>query len=714
MKKVGLLLGIICLLALFWQLGGAGLLTLDNLKAQHQQLLIWRDQQPLVASVLFFLVYVLVTALSIPGAVIMTLAGGAVFGLLWGTLLISFASTLGASCAMLASRYLISGWVRERFGQRLSAIDEGMAKEGAFYLFTLRLLPVFPFFLINLLMGLTQMPVRTFWWVSQLGMLAGTLVYVNAGTELAGLEAVGDILSPGLIGAFALLGVFPWLARMAIALGRQRQVYRGFVKPARFDRNVIVVGAGSGGLVSAYIGAAVQAKVTLVEKHQMGGDCLNTGCVPSKALIRVAKQAHEIRNSARFGISTCDPQVDFAAVMARVKEVIQQIAPHDSVARYTDLGVEVIEGEGKLVSPWAVQITTAHGEQKTLTARAVIIASGARPRVPDIPGLTDIGYLTTDTLWELNTLPKKLLILGGGPVGCELAQAFSRLGSEVTLVQRSASVLPKEDSDVQAAVADCFAKEGIALICQAQVTRVERCEQGVCTYLSTPEGEQALWFDHLLLAVGREASTDVLLSEQMQLEIRPNGTLSANGCLQTRYPNVYVCGDGTGPYQFTHVAAHQAWYAAVNALFSPFYRPRVDYRVIPHVTFLDPEVARVGLNERQAQHQGIPFEVTRYDLGDLDRAIADGNNQGFVKVLTVPGKDTLLGVTIVGAHGAELLAEFVLAMKHGLGLNKILGTIHAYPSFSEANKYAAGAWRKAQVSERTRHILARFHRWRRE
>ncbi|WP_409523196.1 FAD-dependent oxidoreductase [Nitrincola sp. MINF-07-Sa-05] len=707
---------VVLLLVLFlviaWQQSWLSLLSLDNLKAQQLALESWRDQHPLMSSLVFFGIYVLVTALSLPGAAVMTLAGGAIFGLLWGLLLVSFASTLGATLAMLVSRYLLGDWVRRRFAGRMQAIDAGVAREGGFYLFTLRLVPLFPFFVINLVMGLTRMRVWTYWWVSQVGMLAGTIVYVNAGTQLARIDSLSGILSIELLGAFVLLGVFPLLARRIVDRIKAHQVYKGWSKPSRFDRNLIVIGAGSGGLVSAYIAAAVKAKVTLVEQHKMGGDCLNTGCVPSKALIRSARLAQEMRNADHYGLGKAQPEIDFSRVMQRVHQVIDTIEPHDSVERYTKLGVEVLQGRAEVISPWEVKITATDGTEQVLSARSIIVATGARPAVPDLPGLDQVDYLTSDNLWQLDSLPKRLLVLGGGPIGCELAQAFARLGSQVTQVQRNAHLMPREDEEASALVMQRFRDEGIDLRLNTQALRFEWQGDQPVLIASSSEGEEALPFDRVLLALGRTANISGFGLEALGIEARNNGTLDSNGLLQTRYPNIYVVGDVTGPYQFTHVAAHQAWYASVNALFSGFKSFKVDYRVIPWATFTDPEVARVGLNEQEAKAKGIAYEVTRFGIDDLDRAIADGEAYGFVKVLTEPGKDRILGVTLVGNHSGDLIAEYVLAMKHGIGLNKLLGTIHIYPTMAEVNKYAAGEWKRAHVPHRVLAWVERFHHWR--
>ncbi|SEC86826.1 FAD-dependent oxidoreductase [Pseudomonas anguilliseptica] len=709
-RKLALMGLILALLGSFFVFDIGQYLNLEALKAQQTALNAQVAAQPWLAAGVFFIAYVAVTALSLPGAALMTLLAGALFGLLQGFILVSFASTLGATLAMLSSRFLLRDWVQSRFGQRLAGIDAGLEREGAFYLFALRLVPLFPFFLINLAMGLTRLPARTYWWVSQLGMLPGTLVYVNAGRELGQLESLAGILSPGLLGAFVLLGVFPLIARKLLGLIQARRVYAGWHKPKTFDRNLLVIGAGAGGLVSAYIAAAVKAKVSLIEKHQMGGDCLNTGCVPSKALLRSAKLANELKKGAALGFTGVQGTVDFPAVMQRIQRVIADIEPHDSVERYTGLGVEVIQGEAKILSPWAVEVNG-----QTLTSRNLIIAAGARPFVPNIPGLAQVQAYTSDSIWSLRQQPRWLLVLGGGPIGCELAQAFQRLGSQVIQVERGERLLPREDADARAAVMSSLRADGVDLRLRHQAERFEVVDgepRMVARCLDTG-AEVTIAFDCLLLALGRVANVSGYGVEELGLSVRPNGTLETDDYLATRFPNIYAVGDVTGPYQFTHVAAHQAWYAAVNALFSGFKRFKVDYRVIPHCTFTDPEVARVCLSEGEAKAQNIAYEVTRYGIDDLDRAIADEAAHGFVKVLTVPGKDQILGVTIVGEHAGELLAEYVLAMKHGLGLNKILGTIHSYPTMAEANKYAAGEWKRAHAPQGLLRLVERFHSWRR-
>ncbi|MEF8736005.1 MAG: FAD-dependent oxidoreductase [Candidatus Accumulibacter necessarius] len=711
MRKWLLVLALASVVGLYLALDLGQYLNLQTLKAQQQAIEAYRTNNPGLSVALYFSAYVIMAALSLPGAALLTLAGGAVFGLLWGVVIVSFASSIGATLAFLISRFLLRDWVQQRFGQRLQAIDEGVKREGAFYLFTLRLVPVFPFFLVNLLSGLTGMKARTFYWVSQLGMLAGTVVYVNAGTQLAKIDSLSGILSPGLLGSFALLGVFPLLARKIVDIGRTNKVFAAWKKPRRFDRNLIVIGAGSAGLVTSYIAAAVKAKVTLVEKHRMGGDCLNTGCVPSKALIRSARLLSHMARSKEFGIASARAEFDFATVMERVQSVIRTVEPHDSVARYTELGVEVLDGTAKIVSPWEVEITSHDGATQRLSTRSIVIATGARPFVPPIPGIEAVGYLTSDTLWNLRQLPRRLVVLGGGPIGSEMTQAFARLGSQVTQVEMGPRLMIREDPEVSKLVARRFVAEGISVLLnhRAKQFLVEDGER--ILVVEHAGGDLRIPFDAVLVAVGRTANLTGYGLEELGI---PTGrTVETNEFLQTRYPNIYAAGDVAGPFQFTHTAAHQAWYAAVNALFAPFKKFKADYAVIPWSTFVEPEVARVGLNEQEAREKGIPCEVSVYHLDDLDRAIADGEAHGFIKVLTVPGKDRILGVTIVGEHAGDLIAEYVLAMKQGIGLNKILGTIHIYPTLAEANKYVAGVWKKAHAPQRLLAWVERFHAWRR-
>ena len=723
MKKLAPLLIIAAAFVLFFAMGWNKYFTFEELKNAPSKFAQLKADSPLLLAGGYFVVYLLVAALSLPGAAILTLAGGAIFGLVEGTLLASFASSIGGTLAFLSSRYVLRDTVQERFGKYLKPINEGMAKDGAFYLFTLRLVPLFPFFVINLVMGLTPIRTITFYLVSQIGMLAGTAVYVNAGTQLGNLKSTAGILSPNLIISFVLLGVFPLLAKgfihslakRVVSYFAARRAYARWSRPPRYDRNMVVIGAGAAGLVSSLIAATVKAKVTLVENHKMGGDCLNFGCVPSKALIRSAKLAHQITHADRFGLLPARPNFNFKAVMRRIHEVIRTIEPHDSIERYTGLGVDVVEGYATIVDPWTVEIARKDGKTQKLTTRSIIIATGAQPFVPPLPGIEQSGYVTSDTVWDefakLDEPPRRLVVLGGGPIGCELAQAFARLGSQVTQVEMLPRLMLREDPEVADLALAALQADGVTVLTDHKALRCEQRGGSKILVVQHKGEERVIEFDALLCAVGRSARMTGYGLEK--LGIVTERTISCNEYLETKYPNILAVGDVVGPYQFTHVASHQAWYAAVNALFGQFRKFKADYSVIPWTTFIDPEVARVGLNETDAKQQNIPYEVTRFEMHELDRAIADSATKGFVKVLTQPGKDKILGVTIVAEHAGELITEYITAMRHGLGLNKILGTIHTYPTMAEANKYAAGEWRKARKPEKLLAWVERYHAFRR-
>jgi len=707
-KKI--VLGVIALLVGAFFLFDLGrFLELSVLKAQQEQLSELIEANLLLSLALLFVVYVAVTALSLPGAAVMTLAGGALFGFGWGLLVISFASTVGATLAFLVARFLFRDTLRERYANYLKKIDDGIQRDGAFYLATLRLIPVFPFFVINIVLGLTGMKTWTFYWVSQLAMLPGTAVFVNAGTQLAQIERMGDIVSPELLLSFVLLGVFPLIAKFVVGRIQKKRLYAHYDKPERFDYNMVVIGGGSAGLVSAYIGATVNARVALIERGKMGGDCLNTGCVPSKALIRSAKVAQNMREADRYGLTAAEPNVPFANVMKRIHNVIKTIEPHDSVERFTSLGVDCIQGSARFVSPWEVEVDE-DGAKRRITAKSVVIATGGKPFVPPIPGIEDVAPLTSENLWELEDQPGRLVVLGGGPIGSELSQAFSRLGTQVIQIEMGDRLLPREDADVSELVLKRFRDEGVDVRLDHRASRfaVEDGERVV--YCEHAGDTVRIPFDRVLVAVGRKGNTEGLGLESLGIEPGPQGTLPTNDDLSVVFPNIFACGDVAGPYQFTHMAAHQAWHAAVNALFGQFKRFSVDYSVTPWVTFTSPEVGRVGLNETEAREQGIDYEVTTYGLDDLDRAIAESEDHGFIKVITRRGKDRILGATVAGEHGGELLTEFILAMKHGIGLNKILGTIHPYPTWNESVKFAAGEWKKAHAPQKVIQWLGRYHR----
>jgi dihydrolipoamide dehydrogenase len=708
LSKIFILIGIALAIFAFNKYGLAEYLTLDYLKENQDRFSEYYRSNTVKTLAIYMIVYIATTALSLPGATILTLAGGALFGFTTGLITISFASTIGATLAFLGSRFILRDWVQNKFGDKLKVINDGIAKEGAFYLFTLRLLPIFPFFLINLVMGLTPIKTVTFYLVSQVGMLLGTIVYVNAGVELGKIDSLSGILSPSLLISFALLAFVPILGKKIIEFLKSQKVYKSYKKPKSYDYNMISIGAGAGGLVTSYIGAAVNAKVALIEKHKMGGDCLNTGCVPSKALIKSAKVVHYAKKSQKYGIDSIDIKYDFAKIMERVQNVITKIEPHDSVERYTNLGVDCIQGKAKILSPWEVEING-----KILTTKNITIATGAGPFVPPIPGIEEADYLVSDNLWDIRELPERFIVLGGGPIGLEMAQSFSRLGSQVTVVEMSPRIMIKEDEDVSEFVTQRLSEEGVNVLTSHRAKEFKNVDGQKILICEHNGADIEISYDKVLVAVGRRPNTKGFGLEELGLDLRQNGTIETNEFLQTKYPNIFACGDVAGPFQLTHTAAHQAWYCAVNGLFGKFKKFKVDYSVIPWATYTDPEVATVGKNEEACKSEGIAYEVTKYGIDDLDRAIADSEDHGFVKVLTKPGTDKIIGATIVGNHASDLLLEFISAMKHGFGLNKILGTIHTYPTMGEANKYLAGEWKKARKPEGLLNWVKKFHSWQR-
>ena len=669
--------------------------NLDSLKGAH-------SDAPILASILYFGVYVLTASFALPAAAALTLLGGAVFDPITAFLLTSFASTLGATLCFWASRYLLRDRTRKMFGPKLKTIDHGIRTQGAAYLLGLRLIPLFPFFLVNAAMGLTPIATATFWWASQIGMIPGTILYVNAGVQLSQIHSPKDVLSPAVVASLVLLGLFAPVTKRILEKLKAGRLYRRFKRPLAYDYNMVVIGGGAAGLVTAYIASLVKAKVALIERDKMGGDCLNTGCVPSKALIKSASILAAAKNSHHYGIKSMAVDFDFAEVMERTQRVVRTIAPHDSRERYTSLGVDCLSATATILSPWEVDV----GGQK-ITTRSIVIATGGRPFVPPIPGIENADILTSDTLWNLRQLPPRLIVLGGGAIGLEMAQCFARFGSRVTLVEAGGRIAPRQDEDASGVLADKLRREGVVVLTGH---RAKEFRQNVLVCESGSEDVE-LPFDKVLVAVGRRADTEELCSDDMDIKLRSDGAIEADEYLRTNYPNIFVCGDATGPFQLTHAASHQAWYAALNGLFGGWKKWRVDYSVIPQVIYTDPEIASVGLDEESARSGGIAYEVYRYDLGGLDRAVADGETEGFVKVLVDPGTDRLLGACTVGSRAGETIMEFVSAMKHGYGLGKILGTIHPYPTMGEANKFVAGIYKGAHKPEGLLRWAEKYHRF---
>ncbi len=683
-------------------------LTLNYVQAQFTEILQFRDENFTLTALIYFSVYVIIAALSIPGAAIFSLLGGAIFGLVWGIVIVSFASSIGATLAFLVSRLLFRDWVQNRFGKYLAPINRGIEKGGNFYLFSIRMVPLFPFFLVNLVMGLTPIRTISFYIVSQAGMLLGTAFYVNAGSELGQVNSLSELMSGSVVFSFALLGLFPLIARLLVKTIQTRSIMRNHAKPVRFDANVVVIGAGSAGLVAALIVARAKAKVILIEKNKMGGDCLNTGCIPSKSFIRSGRIMSYIRRANEFGLENADADVNFANIMARIEEIIATIEPHDSVERFTSLGVECLLGEARIESPYTVTVN-----DRTINTRSIVLATGARPLVPSIPGLEDIDYLTSDTVWSLQELPRRLLIVGGGPVGCELSQAFHNLGSEVTQVDLSSRLLPREDPEVSKVVMDKFMGQGIKVLTDHKLARFGIEEGQPFLKARHQGGEVRVDFDKVLIAIGRKPNVEGFGLENLEIPLTSQGGIEVDDAMRSAYPNIYACGDVVGFYQFTHMASFQAWFAALNALAGALWKFRANHNVVPWATFIDPEIARVGLNEQEATDRNIDYDITHYDMGLHDRSLADGEAHGFIKVLTAPGKDKILGVTIVGYHAGELIGEFIFAMTHGMGLKKIAKVTHIYPTLLEGNKFAANNWRRANLSEKYFPIMEKYFRWKR-
>jgi pyruvate/2-oxoglutarate dehydrogenase complex dihydrolipoamide dehydrogenase (E3) component/uncharacterized membrane protein YdjX (TVP38/TMEM64 family) len=692
------------------------ILSLQGLQAALESFRAYYVANPAFTLILFIGVYIISAALSLPFASLLTVLSGALFPLPVAILATLTGATIGALLAMLAARTLLKDFVNNRFKDRMAQMEKGFAQEGLFYLFALRLVPAFPFFMVNLVMGITPIKAVSFVWVSFVGMLPGTSAYVLAGQQFSQITSLQGIISPQMLGVFALLGLLPIALKKVLQILRSQKVYKKYTKPQSYDYNVITIGAGAGGLVSSYIGAAMGAKVALIEKNKMGGDCLNTGCVPSKALLHAAEQLYKANATLqKYGDNhRLDVRADNVQqkVLQHVRDSIKKISPHDSVQRYTSLGVSVYNAHATVLDPWTVELVDTEGAKSRITGKKIILATGAQPVVPPFAGLSDVPYRTSDTFWDLQKLPQRLLIVGGGPIGCELAQACARLGVQVSIIERAPRLFGREDYKVANILQNSLQEQGVTIHTGYSVERFIKDQNGFFVIAKNENGQELqVEFDEVLLALGRKARRGFGL-EELGIKSTHTGTIAVNERLQTNYPNIYAVGDAAGPFQFTHFASHQAWYAAVNALLSPFWSFKVDYRVIPRVTYTYPQVARVGLNEEEAKIKGLEYEVTEYHLNELDRAITEEQNFGFVQVITPKGKDTVLGVTIVGEYAGELLAEWALAMKNKIGLKKILGTIHAYPTYAEANKSVAGAWMQKHRPLKALQLATKFFAWR--
>ena len=684
-------------------------LTLSQLK--HHQLYLHSLVQdfPVQSVVIYFIAYIVMAGLALPGALIFTLAGGALFGLATGVILASFASTLGALASFLVARFFLHDFVQTRYQQRLTVINQKIQQQGATYLLFLRLVPAFPFFMVNLLMALTPISACTYYIVSQIGMLPATFIFVNAGTELAKISSVDDILSIPLLLSLLLLACLPFISKQLAKRVSCWRLYKSWQRPKKFDYHTIVIGGGAAGLVAAYTTQTLQGKVALIEKHQMGGDCLNTGCVPSKSILRTAKFIHDIGQHSNYGVQQAEFKLQFQQVMQRVREKISTIAPKDSIKRYNDMGVDCFQAHAQLLSPWQVEAVSKNSKI-TISAKNIILAGGATPNVPTIPGLENINYYTSDNIWHLDHLPEKLLIIGAGPIGCELGQAFVRLGAEVTMINRNERILTNEDPQAAHALQYALQQDGVKILNNFNPLRIDDNSKNFSLMGEQHNEILHIAFSHCLIATGRKPS--LFGCEALDIETNSHGQVITNDKQQTNYPNIYACGDITSPLQYTHSASHQAWYAAFNALFRPFKQFNCQLNHIPRAIYTDPEVASLGISEQQAIQKNIPHEISYFAMDDVDRAITDEATTGFIKVITRRNNDKILGVCIVGEHSSELIAEFVLAKTHNLGLNKILQTVHLYPTRGEINRLVAGQWRQKKFTAYQRKLLKLFQNWR--
>ena len=698
-KKMALavLIGILFVVGLLF----SNHLTLESFQNSRAQIQAFTENNFGFSVVLFFVIYVFSTAVSLPGATVLTLVGGAIFGLSYGLVIVSFASTLGATLSFLLSRYFLSEWIRNRFENLFKKIDLGFKAQGGSYLFSMRLLPIFPFFVVNALMGLTRISTFQFFIISQIGMLPGTFLYVWAGTELGQVTTLTGLFTPQIFFAFTLLALFPFIMQFLIKFYRTQKLYSKFKKPETFDYNIVVIGAGAAGLVSTAIARAVKAKVAIIESHKMGGDCLNYGCVPSKALIHASQSFHR----RKTGIGPLS-ESDFLKVKNHIQKSIQTIEPHGSAERFVGLGADVFQGAAQIQSPWEVLVNG-----KILRTKSIIVASGASPFIPNIAGVESVHAMTSESIWNLARLPKKLIVVGGGPIGCEISQSLSKLGVEVVLVERSERLLANDVGAASEVVLKNLMNDGVVVKFGSEIHSFPSSNLVRIKSLDGSTTDEAM--DCVFFAIGRRPRTENFGLEELGIEIAKNGTVVHNDLLQTKYENIYVCGDVAGPLQLTHVAGHQAWYATVNSLFSPFKTFKQDLSVIPRCTFTSPEVASVGATETELVNSNTEFEVTHYPLTTFDRAVCDQATDGFIRIITGKKSDTILSVTIVAPRAGEMIAEFALAMRWKLGLKKILATVHAYPTWSDANKMAALSWQKNNVPHKLVALSEKFHEWKR-
>ena len=705
--------------------------------------------------VIFVVAYILATVFFLPGSVL-TLGAGALFGLVRGSILVSIASTLGAASAFLVGRYLARGWVEKRIegNERFQAVDERVAREGWKIVGLTRLSPVFPFNLLNYAYGVTRVSLRDYFFASWIGMLPGTILYVYLGSlagDLAALGTAGTSATTArwilrVAGLLATVAVTVYVARLAReALGER--VVKGeafaadpgtpaedeserheemlvapmdehnerlvsnvrppaWVNPQPAGRyNLVVIGAGTAGLVTAAGAAGLGAKVALVESRYLGGDCLNVGCVPSKCVIRSSRAFADAREAHRFGVRIPgEAEADFSAVMERMRRLRAGISDHDSAGRFQDLGVDVFLGEARFSGP-----DTVEAAGRSLRFKKAVITTGARAAAPPIEGLAEAGYLTNETVFNLTERPTRLACIGGGPIGSELAQAFGRLGSEVALFEMGPHILSREDGDAAEIVQEAFLREGIRLILGCTIRRVEqRTETKVLHFESNGESG-SITVDEILVGAGRAPNVEGLNLEAVGVAFDPRRGIEVNDRLQTTNPRIYAAGDVCMQWKFTHAADAAARIVIQNSLF--FGRKKLGALTMPWCTCTDPEIAHVGMYEGDANERGVKLDTFFRRMKEVDRAVADGEVEGFVKVHVEKGTDKILGATIVAPHAGEMIGELTLAMVEGIGLKGISGVIHPYPTQAEAIKQVADLYNRTRLTPGVKKWFQRWMAW---
>ncbi len=738
MKKFALIIGIVIVMSLGFML----LPVKDWFLAARG----WIDGLGIWGPAAVAAAYAVLTVAMIPGSAL-TIGSGLIFGFWKGFAVVTVGANLGALGAFLLARTLF----RERAealarGQKtFRAVDSAIAREGFRIVLLLRLSPVFPFTVLNVLLGVTGISAASYVLANLIGMLPGTLMFVYLGTlgeAAAGTQSLGQTVLR-IVGLAATVvvtvvitriarralkaasldgGANPGVAPEAAPVGAGAKTIPGdaydqallasvkptaHVNPIPQDRyNLVVIGAGTAGLVTAAGGAGLGAKVALIEKHMFGGDCLNVGCVPSKGIIRAGRAAAAVREAGAFGIRLAgEPRIDFAATMERMRRLRAGIAPHDSVKRFSELGIDVYLGEGRFTGPDEIEV----GGNK-LRFQAAVIATGARATFPRIPGIEEVEPLTNENVFTLTELPRSLILLGAGAIGCEMAQTFRRLGSEVTIVIRGNRIMTREDPDAALIVQRKFEQEGIRVLTGSAIKRAEKRGGKKVIVIERDGSEESVEADQILIGMGRAPNVEGLGLSAAGIAYGTEGvTVDAN--MRTTNPRVFAAGDICSRLKFTHAADAQARIVLRNALF--FGRARATDLVIPWCTYTDPEIAHVGCYEKEARDRGLAVTTFTVPLEDVDRAILDGETEGFGRIHLKSGTDRILGATVVASHAGDMIGELTMAIQNGLGAGKLASVIHPYPTQGEVVRKLGDAYMRTKLTPGVKRIMARILRWRR-